>query len=73
MWRVYCSIAYEREHQQDKNETDCLKQLSMAMDDAIEELTYLLLQAGDHVCKCKQAAYHLLPQRDLTYMFDRNG
>ena len=41
------------------------------MDDAIEELTYFLLQAGDHVCK--QAAYHLPPQRDLTYVFDHNG
>lgn len=60
---------HEREHQQDENETDCLKQLSV--DDAIEELIYFLLQAGDHVCK--QAAYHLPPQRDLTYVFDRNG
>ena len=36
-------------HQQDENETDQLKELSMDDDDAIEELTYLLLQTGDHM------------------------
>ena len=41
------------------------------MDDAIEELTYSLLQGGDGVRK--RAAYHPPPQRDLQYVFDRNG
>ena len=49
---------------------DCLKHLSI--NDAIEELMYSLLWAvGDNVCK--QAAYHPPPQRDLMYVFDRNG
>ena len=33
------------------------------MDDAIEELTYSLLQGGDGIRK--RAAYHPPPQRDL--------
>ena len=41
------------------------------MDDAIEELTYSLLQGGDGIRK--RAAYHPPPQRDLRYVFDRNG
>ena len=41
------------------------------MDDAIEELTYSLLQGGDGVRK--RAAYHPPPQRDLLYVFDWNG
>ena len=41
------------------------------MDDAIEELTYSLLQAGEGVRK--RSAYHPPPQRDLQYVFDRNG
>ena len=41
------------------------------MDEAIEELTHSLLQVGDNVRK--RAPYHPPPQRDLLYVFDRNG
>ena len=41
------------------------------MDEAIEELTYSLLQGGDNVRK--RAAYHPPAQRDLQYVFDQNG
>ena len=60
---------HEQVHQQDENETDRLKPL--LMDEAVEELTHSLLQGGDGVQK--RAAYHLLPQRDLQYVFGRNG
>ena len=55
-YKIY-TVLYEREHQQEENKTDRLKQLTM--DDAIEELTYSLLQAGDGVRK--RAAYHPPP------------
>ena len=67
-YKIYC-VLHEREHQQNENETDRLKPLSM--DEAIEELTYSLLQGGGSVRK--RAAYHPPPQRDLQYVFDRNG
>ena len=67
-YKIY-TVLHEREHQQAENETDRLKPLSM--DDAIEELTYSLLQGGDGIRK--RAAYHPPPQRDLQYVFDRNG
>ena len=67
-YKIYC-VLHEREHQQEENESDRLKEVSM--DDAIEELTYSLLQGGDGVRK--RAAYHPPPQRDLQYVFDRNG
>ena len=42
------------------------------MDDAkFEELIYSLLQAGGDLWK--RAAYHLLPQKNLQYVFHRNG
>jgi len=41
------------------------------MDEAIEELTYSLLQGGPPVRK--RGAYHPPPQRDLMLVFDRNG
>ena len=41
------------------------------MDEAVEELTYSLLQGSDDVRK--RAAYHPPPQRDLQYVFDQNG
>ena len=63
---------HEREHQQDENETDQLKELSMDDDDAIEELTYLLLQTGDHI-RNERSAYHPPSQRDLTNVFDHKG
>ena len=64
------SILHECEHQQDKNKTDRLKEVSM--DDAkFEELTYSLLQANGDLWK--RAAYHLLPQKNLQYVFHRNG
>jgi hypothetical protein len=40
------------------------------MDDAIEELTYSLLQVGDGIRK--RVAYHPPPEKDLRYVFDRN-
>ena len=40
------------------------------MDDAIEELTYSLLQGGGGIRK--RAAYHPPPEKDLQYVFDRN-
>ena len=64
-YKIY-TVLHERKHQQDENETDCLKPLSM--DDAIEELMYSLLQGGDGVRK--RAPYHPPPQRDLQYVFD---
>ena len=60
---------HERDHQQDENETDRLKPLSM--DDSIEELTHSLLQGGEGVQK--KSAYHPSLQRDLQYVFDQNG
>ena len=63
---------HEHEHQQDENETDQLKELSMDDDDAIKELTYLLLQTGDHI-RNERSNYHPPSQRDLTNMFDHNG
>ena len=66
-YKIY-SVFHERKHQQDKNESDGLKQLSM--DGAIEELTYSLLQAGGDVRK--QAAYHPTPQRDLQFVSNCN-
>ena len=51
MYKIY-TVEYcmnMSKHQQDENETDQLKELSMDDDDAIEELTYLLLQTGDHM------------------------
>ena len=42
------------------------------MDEAVEELTYSLLQGGEGVRKWA-AAYHSPPQRDLQYVFDCNG
>ena len=63
------SLLHERGHQQEENESDRLKPLSM--DEAIEELTYSLLQGGGSIRK--QAAYHPPLQRDLQYVFDRNG
>ena len=41
-------------------------------DDAIEELTYLLLQTGDHI-RNERSAYHPPSQRDLTNVFDHNS
>ena len=41
------------------------------MNEAVEELTYSLLQGSDDVRK--RAAYHPPPQRDLQYVFDQNG
>ena len=41
-------------------------------DDAIEELTYLLLQTGDHI-RNERSAYHPPSQRDLTNVFDHKG
>ena len=67
-YKIY-SLLHEREHQQEENESDRLKTLTM--DEAIEELTYSLLQAGEGVRK--RSAYHPPPQRDLQYVFDRNG
>ena len=61
-YKIY-TVLHEREHQQDENETDCLKPLSM--DDAIEELTHSLLQGGEGVRK--SAAYRPHPQRNLQY------
>ena len=68
-YKIY-TVLHEREHQQAENETDRLKPLS-SMDEAIEELTYSLLQGGDGIRK--RSAYHPPPQRDLQYVFDRNG
>ena len=67
-YKIY-TVLHEREHQQEENESDRLKPL--AMDEAIEELTHSLLQGGDNVRR--RAAYHPPPQRDLQYVFDRNG
>ena len=67
-YKIY-TVLHEREHQQEENENDRLKTLTM--DEAIEELTHSLLQAGDNVRR--RAAYHPPPQRDLQYVFDRNG
>ena len=67
-YKIY-TVLHEREHQQEENESDRLKPLSM--DEAIEELTYSLLQGGDNVRK--QAPYHPPPQRDLLCVFDQNG
>ena len=44
-YKIYTAVLHKRKHQQDKNETDCLKPLSM--NDAVE---------GDHVRE--RAAYH---------------
>ena len=61
-YKIYTVLHDEREHQQDENETDCLKQISM--DDAIiKELAHFLLQSCDHVRK--RAAYYLPLRRDL--------
>ena len=62
-YKIY-TVLHERKHQQDENETDQLKQLSM--DDAIKELTPSLLQSGDN--ELKSVAYHPPPQSDLSYM-----
>ena len=67
-YNIY-TVLHEREHQQNENETDRLKPLTM--DEAVEELTHSLLQGGDGVRK--QASYHPLAQRDLLYVFDQNG
>ena len=67
-YKIY-TVLHEREHQQEENETDRLK--PMTMDDAIEELTHSLLQGGEGVRK--RAAYHPPPQRDLRSVFDQNG
>ena len=63
------SLLHERGHQQEENESDRLKPLSM--DEAVEELTYSLLQGGGGVRR--RAAYHPPAQRDLQYVFDRIG
>ena len=47
-YKIY-SLLHERKHQQEENESDRLKPLSM--DEAVEELTYSLLQGGDGVRK----------------------
>ena len=54
-YKIY-TVLHEREHQQEENESDRLKPLSM--DDAIEELVYSLLQGGEGVQRT--AAYHSL-------------
>ena len=66
---ILVMVLHEREHQQEENETDRLKPLTM--DEAVEELTHSLLQGGDNVRR--RAAYHPPPQRDLQYVFNRNG
>ena len=64
-YKIY-TVLHERKHQQDENESDRLKQLSM--DEAVEELTYSLsLQGGEGVRK--RTAYHPPPQRNLQYVF----
>ena len=60
-YKIY-TVLHEREHQQEENESDRLKTLTM--DEAIEELTHSLLQAGDNVRR--RAAYHPPPQRDIV-------
>ena len=65
-YKIY-TVLHEREHQQEENESDRLKPLSM--DEAIEELTHSLLQGGDNVRK--RAPYYPPPQRDLLYVFDQ--
>ena len=67
-YKIY-TVLHEQEHQQNENETDQLKPLKM--DEAVEELTYCLLQGGGDVRR--RAAYHPPAQRDLQYVFDRNG
>ena len=67
-YKIY-TVLHERVHQQEENESDQLKPLSM--DEAVEELTHSLLQGGDGVRK--RAAYHPPAQRDLQSVFDRNG
>ena len=67
-YKIY-TVLHEREHQQNENETDRLK--PMTMDEAVEELTHSLLQASDNVRR--RAAFHPPAQRDLQYVFDRNG
>ena len=68
-YKMIYTLLHERVHQQEENETDRLKPLSM--DDAIEELTHSLLQGGDNIRR--RAAYHPPPQRNLQYVFDQNG
>ena len=65
VYKIY-TVLYEQEHQQDENESNRLKPLSM--DEAVKELTYSLLQGGGDVRK--RAAYQPSPQRDLQYAFD---
>ena len=67
-YKIY-TVLHERVHQQEENEADRLKPLSM--DEAVKELTYSLLQGGGDVRR--RAVYHLPAQRDLQYVFDRNG
>ena len=57
-YKIYTAVLHKRKHQQDKNETDCLKPLSM--DDTIE---------GDHVRK--GAVYHPPSQRDQRFDMNR--
>ena len=59
VYKIYTVLHEQRENQQEENESDRLKPLSM--DDAIEELTHSLLQGGDGVRK--RAAYPPPPQR----------
>ena len=50
------TVLHKHKHQQDENETDWLEELSM--DDAIEELAFSLLQAGDHVLKSREQRWY---------------
>ena len=50
------TVLHEHKHQQDENETDWLKELSM--DDVIGELVFSLLQAGDHVLKSREQRWY---------------
>ena len=43
------------------------------MDEAVEELIYSLSQGGEGGARKRAAYHHLPPQRDLQYVFDRNG
>ena len=64
--KIY-TVLHDRKHQQNENETNQLKEVSM--DGSIdEELTYSLLQGGGDVQK--RVAYHPPPQKDLQYVFD---
>ena len=57
-YKIY-SVLHKQVHQQEENETDRLKPLSM--DEVVEELTYSLLQGGGDVRR--RTVYHPPAQR----------